>query len=78
MSFPIDKVVYRALDPSFSGHVVVADIDRTYLATRFSSLRGIVRIPFEEAIDKQDIAGMARLFREIRRGPGARSRETPI
>ncbi len=78
MAFPIHRACYRTLDPKWEGEVFVADIDRTYLSTKISSLRGMARIPFETAADKQDIAGMARLFREIRRGPGADSRETPL
>lgn len=78
MAFPIHRASYRTLDPQWEGEVFVADIDRTYLSTKISSLRGMARIPFETAADKQDIAGMARLFREIRRGPGSDSRETPL
>jgi hypothetical protein len=78
VAFPIDRASYRTLDPDFTGQVFVADIDRTYLSTRFSSLRGMARIPFERAAQKQDIEGMARLFREIRRGPDDRSRDAPL
>lgn len=78
MSFPINRACYRTLDPDWEGEVFVADIDRTYLATRFSSLRGLARIPFEGAAEKVDIAGMARLFREIRQGPTTGSRYTPL
>jgi hypothetical protein len=78
MAYPIDRAGYRTLDPDWSGQVVVADIDRTYLSTRFSSLRGMARIPFERAIEKRDIEGMARLLRELRRGPGRESRDTPL
>lgn len=78
MSFPIHRVCYRTLDPDFTGAVFVADIDRTYLMTRFSSLRGMARIPFERAEHKQDIEGMARLFREIRSGPDSQTRDTPL
>ena len=78
MAFPIDRACYRTLDPGWEGQVVVADIDRTYLSTRFSSLRGMARIPFERAIEKRDIDGMARLIRELRRGPGRESRDTPL
>jgi hypothetical protein len=78
VGFPIHRACYRTLDPDYAGVVFVADIDRTYLSTRFSSLRSMARIPFETAAEKKDIAGMARLFREIRRGPGAHSRETPL
>lgn len=78
MAYPIDRVSYRTLDPDWEGQVFIADIDRTYLATRFSSLKGMARIPFEGAEEKRDIAGMAQLFREIRRGPGEATRETPL
>lgn len=78
MSFPIHRASYRTLDPDFCGPVFVADIDRTYLMTRFSSLRGMARIPFERAEHKQDIEGMARLFREIRSGPEGQTRDTPL
>lgn len=78
MGFPIHRACYRTLDPDWEGEVFVADIDRTYLATEISSMRGMARIPFERAADKIDIAGMARLFREIRRGPGPERRDTPL
>ncbi|MEM7160424.1 MAG: phosphatase domain-containing protein [Myxococcota bacterium] len=78
MSFPIHRANYRTLDPDWEGEVFIADIDRTYLATQISSMKGLARIPFESAADKKDIAGMARLFREIRRGPQSERRETPL
>lgn len=78
MGFPIHRQSYRTLEPDWVGEVFVADIDRTYLATQISSMKGMARIPFERAADKEDIAGMARLFREIRRGPGPKGRETPL
>lgn len=78
MTFPLDQVNERTLEPHFSGEVFVCDIDRTYLYTRFSSLSGISRIPFEFAIDKQDIEGMTPLLREVRRGPARMSRHTPL
>lgn len=78
MSFPIDFVSYRHLPAEWEGEVVFCDIDRTYLATRFSSLKSMARIPFEFAIDKQDIPGMAGLLHEVRRGPQRESRHTPL
>lgn len=81
MGFPIHRQSYRTLEPGWVGEVFVADIDRTYLATQLGSMRGMARIPFERAADKEDIAGMARLFREIRRGPATGpgvGRETPL
>lgn len=78
MSFPIHRASYRTLDPDWEGEVFIADIDRTYLATHFSSLKGMARIPFERAAEKEDIAGMSRLLREIRRGPREHNRHTPL
>jgi hypothetical protein len=77
--FPIDRKDERVYDPDWQGVAVTCDIDRTYLATRFSSLSGMARIPFEFGIDKVDIAGMASLLKELRRGPDPRvSRSTPL
>lgn len=78
MSFPIDRQNERTLPQDFEGDVITCDIDRTYLATRFSSLKGLMRIPFEFGVDKKDIAGMAVLLKELRRGPELRSRHTPL
>lgn len=78
MMIPVDVAHQRIFEPMWEGDVVVCDIDRTYLATRVSSLQGLARVPFEFAIDKQGIAGMARLLKEVRRGPGQESRQTPL
>ncbi len=78
MTFPIDRRNERSFEPGWSGEVFICDIDRTYLATRFSTLKGLARIPFEFAIDKQDIEGMVALLKEVRRGPGRDSRQTPL
>ena len=78
MTFPIDRSNQRALPEDYDGEVFVCDIDRTYLMTRFSSLKGLARIPFEFAVDKQSIAGMTALLKEVRRGPGPGSRQTPL
>ena len=78
MTFPINSINERAFEPDWAGEVFVCDIDRTYLYTRFSSFRGLVQIPFEFAVDKRSIEGMAPLLREIRRGPGSHSRQTPL
>lgn len=78
MTFPLDRADQRQYEAGWSGDVVVCDIDRTYLNTRFSSLGGLGRIPFEFAVDKRDIPGMAALLRELRRGPEPRSRHTPL
>ena len=43
------------------------DLDKTYLATRFESLRGLLRIPFEEAADKKHLPGVPELVQALRR-----------
>ncbi len=78
MTFPIDRSDQRTFEHDWTGDAVICDIDRTYLYTRFSSLKGLTRIPFEFAIDKRDIAGMVPLLKELRRGPGDVSRHTPL
>jgi hypothetical protein len=78
MPFPLSSVNERTYEPGWRGEVFICDIDRTYLYTRFSSLKGLSQIPFEFAIDKQGIEGMAPLLREVRRGPGRESRQTPL
>jgi hypothetical protein len=76
--FPVHSVSRRDYPEGWEGEVFTCDIDRTYLDTRFSSLEGIARIPFEGALDKVTIPGMAQLLKEVRRGPGEPSRHTPI
>jgi hypothetical protein len=78
LTFPVDRSDQRCFEHDWSGDVVVCDIDRTYLYTRFSSMKGLTRIPFEFAIDKRDIAGMVPLLKELRRGPDPTSRHTPL
>ncbi len=76
--FPVHTVSRREYPAGWRGEVFTCDIDRTYLNTRFSSLKGIARIPFEGALDKVTIPGMAQLLKEVRRGPQPSSRHTPI
>jgi hypothetical protein len=59
----------RRLPADWTGDVMVWDIDKTYLDTRFSSLRGLLAIPFEFAIDKRHVAGTVPLLRALRMGP---------
>ena len=78
LGFPINRAAERDYTPDWTGEVVTCDIDRTYLATRISSLKGMAKVPLESAVDKKDLPGMAALLKEIRRGPNAQSRHTPI
>ena len=59
----------RKLDDAYDGDVFVWDIDKTYLDTRFSSFRGLLAIPFELAVDKNNVAGTVPLLRALRTGP---------
>jgi hypothetical protein len=68
----------RDLPADYQGDIFVWDIDKTYLDTRFSSLRGLAAIPFEFAIDKKTIPGAAPLLRALRRGPGKKSAIVPL
>ena len=63
MGFPIHRQSYRTLEPDWVGEVFVADIDRTYLATQISSMKGMARIPFERAADKYGVAPYIRRSR---------------
>jgi hypothetical protein len=68
--YPLRVDDQRALPGGYDGPVFVWDIDKTYLSTRFSSMKGLSRIPLEFAVDKRAIAGMPEVLRGIRRGPG--------
>jgi hypothetical protein len=68
--YPLRVTEHRTLPADYSGNAFVWDIDKTYLATRFSSLGGLLRIPLEFAVDKLAIAGMPEVLRGLRRGPG--------
>ncbi len=65
----INRTSDRVYDVGWSGDVFVWDIDKTYLDTRFSSLRGLLAIPFELAIDKRALGGTVPLLRALRVGP---------
>jgi hypothetical protein len=65
----IDRSNDRRLPNDWIGDVFVWDIDKTYLDTRFSSLRGLLAIPFELAVDKRAIWGSVPVLRALRIGP---------
>jgi hypothetical protein len=76
--YPLSVHDERTLPEGYAGPTLVWDIDRTYLATRFSSLGHLLRIPLEFAVDKRAIAGMPEVLRALRRGPGPGFAATPI
>ena len=63
VAYPLQVHDHRSLPDGYSGPVFIWDIDKTYLSTQFSSLRGLGRIPLEFAVDKQAIAGMPEVLR---------------
>lgn len=58
----------RRFDKPYHGDVFIWDIDKTYLETHFSTIRGLAAIPFESAEDKRAIPGTVPLLRALRRG----------
>ena len=76
--FPLNRSDQRTLDPAYDGVIATWDIDKTYLRSDFQSVAGMLRVPFEFAIDKQAIPGTIPLLKALRRGPGPRYRHNPI
>ena len=78
MSVLLERSNERHLEADYRGDILLWDIDKTYLDTRFSSWRGLLAIPFEFAIDKQTIPGAVPLLRALRRGAQAESAIVPL
>jgi phosphatidate phosphatase APP1 len=57
--------------------VYTFDIDQTYLKTSFNSPAGLLKIPFELAIDKTPYPGVAELIRACQRGGAASGSDRP-
>ncbi len=76
--YPLSQDDQRSYPEGFDGRVFIWDIDKTYLSTHFSSLKGMARIPIEFAIDKQAIPGMPEVLRGLRRGPGPEYAAAPL
>ena len=77
-SYPLSFFNHRTPLPRYRGPLLVWDVDKTYLATPFSSVSGLLRIPLEFAIDKTGNPGMAEVLRGLRRGVGKKFRCTPL
>lgn len=74
----LERTNDRVLAADWRGDVCVWDIDKTYLDTRFSSLRGLLSIPFELAIDKRALPGTVPLLHGLRHGGGDESALVPL
>jgi hypothetical protein len=77
-TYPLFIDDQRSLPDDYAGDVFVWDVDKTYLSTPFSSLRGLLRIPIEFAVDKRAIPGMPEILRGLRHGPGERYSCVPL
>ncbi|MBI4822228.1 MAG: hypothetical protein HY791_38570 [Deltaproteobacteria bacterium] len=74
----LDRTNDRKLHDDYDGDLILFDIDKTYLDTRFSSLRGLAAIPFDAALDKRAIPGTVPLVRALRRGVSESSALVPL
>ena len=71
-AYPLCRENNRTFPESFDGFVCIWDIDKTYLESDIDSLRGLLKIPFEFAIDKRTVPGADNLLRLLRRPKGIR------
>lgn len=74
----LDRTNDRRLPRDWRGDIFIWDLDKTYLDTRFSSLRGLLGIPFELAVDKRAVPGTVPLLRALRHGQSAESALSPL
>ncbi|MBL4849306.1 MAG: hypothetical protein JKY65_27585 [Planctomycetes bacterium] len=65
--YPLYRRNDRTLPPEWCGNGYVWDIDNTYLITEYEGIRDLIRIRFEEAIDKKPVPGAVSLLTGIRR-----------
>jgi hypothetical protein len=67
-AYPLYRRNDRALDAEYTGPLYVWDIDNTYLISEYQSIRDLIRIRFESALDKTPVPGAVQLLHAIRRG----------
>lgn len=76
--YPLKSIRFRELPKDYNGIVHVWDVDKTYLDTHFSSVKGMTRIPIEFSVDKRAIVGMSEILRGLRWGNGPDYQGVPI
>ncbi len=65
--YPLFRRNDRRLPADWAGPGYVWDIDNTYLITEYAGIRDLIRIRFEEAIDKKPVPGAVPLLQGLRR-----------
>lgn len=79
LSYPfLDFSQNRVFPKAHTGDVLIWDIDKTYLDTHFSSVRGLLSIPLESALDKHSLPGSVALLRALRRGGRSENQFVPL
>lgn len=66
------------LPRDYQGHIIISDIDKTYLATEIDSLLGLLKTAFENPERKNNIPGFSILLRALRRGAHEQPAEKPL
>jgi hypothetical protein len=70
-AFPLDRTQQRDFSAGYEGDLFYWDIDKTYLDTDHDSVRGLVAVAWEMAVDKREVAATDVLLRALRRGAPA-------
>ncbi len=70
--FPHARAHNRKLGQAGPGAIYIWDIDKTYLDTRFSQFRDLLKIALEWGVDKRALEGSAALLRALRGGRSGR------
>ena len=63
--YPLFRRNDRPLPAEWAGSVYVWDIDNTYLITEWKGLRDLLRIRFEDALDKRPVPGAVALLKGL-------------
>lgn len=76
--YPLIRKDDRTLAKDYAGVVITCDVDKTYLDTDFKSAIGLMTIPLEWAEDKETVAGMGPVLKELRHGRRGLSQQVPF
>lgn len=71
--YPLLKTNLSPIPEDYTGHVVISDIDNTYLHTVYKKFSDFIRLAIEAPHDKKPVYGAPSLFRGLRLGA-----DTPV